>query len=154
MRQEVRQWELCVALSQKAFYPVEERIELGWMEKNFPKSAPVQNGDLEWMLVLNSERLMDYAGVVRDASNFVRNKKYKDFWAVVNGDVLWTLGDAYLNLGKWRDCATTFEQLKLKYPKHQRVENGRVEAMIRYAQSKDKGKAKPDPLPAEWGRGL
>ncbi len=153
-RDENRQWELCQILSQRAFYPVKERIELSWMEKNFQKSAAVQNGELEWLLILNSEKLMDYAGVLRDIANFVKNKKNKDFWAVNNGDSTWLSGDAHMNLGRWKDAIACFEQLKLKYPKHQKVETGRAEALVRYAQTKDKAKSKPDPLPADWGRGL
>jgi len=153
-RDPVAQWALCETLCQKTFFPLEERLELLWMKKAFPDQKVVKEVDLDWLLLQNAEKLLDLDTVVKGARSFLRSKKLQSFWAVKNGDVLWMLATAYQNQGKWKDAASTFEQLRTRHPKHPKVENGRVESLKRYVQGKHKSKAKPDPLPIEWGKGL
>jgi hypothetical protein len=114
----------------------------------------VKSADLDWLLVLNAEKLLDLDTVVKGARTFLRSKKYQAFWAVKSGEALWILGNAYMHQGKWKDAGNTFEQLRTRHPKHPKVENGRVASLKRYVQGKHKAKAKPDSLPIEWGKGL
>lgn len=148
------QWKLCQALAEKAFYPFQERIELLWMRKAFPSSVPVEKNEVDWLLVRNSEKLMDFAAVAKGADAFRRNRKYQDFWAVRSGEALWMLAEAYRHMGKWKEAAAYYNTLKVKHPKHPQAESGMLDRLLTHVKSREKSKAKPDPLPVDWGRGL
>ena len=135
-------------------FPFREKIELLWMIKAFPKSKPVTSGDADWALVLNAQKLSDFGGMLRGAASFLRDKKLQGHFAARSGDPYWIQGNAYFNLGKWKDAVKVYEMLKTKHPKHPRVESGAVDGAIRFAKTKDRTKAKPDPLNLDWGAGI
>ena len=148
------QWELCRTLGEKTLFPFKERVELLWMRKAYPKDPNVVGSHLDWLLVVNAEKLMDFSAAAKGADAFRRNRKLKEFWAVKSGEVLWVLANAYMNLGKWKESSGYLHKLKERHPKHQQVESGRCEQRIRYVVGRDKSKAKIDVLPIEWGKGL
>jgi hypothetical protein len=146
------QWELVRTLGDKVFFPFRERLELLWMEKAYAKHKAVDSGEVEWRLILNSLKLMDFTGAVKRILSMNRNRRFKDFWTVKNGEAYYQMGWAYMQLGDWKKSQAAFQQLAVKHPKHQNVENGRVNNHLRYVKNKDKAKAKMDPLPMDWGR--
>ena len=122
------QWALCAFYGKSIFLPVEEYVELSWMEETFPDHPQVRSGEAAWSLVRCSEKLLDDREVIQRGEKF--RKSYPNHWASTQGDLLWSLAKAYYGKGALKDARRTAELLKQKHPKFPNVESKEVDSLI------------------------